>query len=248
MSCELGTLFSNNIVTILVNNMAKIKVGAPAVSRYHQIEHFFVENDLPNLNDHDFPVPGYFLNVSGHMFLAPDEKINYSALNESNYVVESLTNSEPNFQNMTPDCVNCNLFTVLSHQTEVQWNVKMSPDDSRDAIKKNIDHFLPKDMTQGELFLSLGDNLTFDSIDRVLNATANLSQCKIFRFYKEDSDFLYKIFISNVQPTEAPLYIFNEGCGKKRFNFNIPEHELVTLIMHKKTYQMFELAPPVIKN
>ena len=58
---------------------------------------FFIENDLRNLNDDDFPMPGYLLIVSGHMLLTLDEKINYNALNEGNYVVESLTNSEPNF-------------------------------------------------------------------------------------------------------------------------------------------------------
>ena len=57
---------------------------------------FFIENDLRNLNDDDFPMPGYLLIVSGHMLLTLDEKINYNALNEGNYVVESLTNSEPN--------------------------------------------------------------------------------------------------------------------------------------------------------
>lgn len=45
--------------------MAKVKVGAPAVSRYHHIERFFPNDDMPNLNDHDFLVPGYLLNVSG---------------------------------------------------------------------------------------------------------------------------------------------------------------------------------------
>ena len=54
------------------------------------------------------------------MFLTLDEKVNYSALNESNYVVESLTNTDSNFQNMTHDGVNCNLLIVLSHQAEVQ--------------------------------------------------------------------------------------------------------------------------------
>ena len=54
------------------------------------------------------------------MFLTIDEKVNYSALNESNYVVESLANTESNFQNMAHDGVNCNLLTVLSHQVEVQ--------------------------------------------------------------------------------------------------------------------------------
>lgn len=116
-------------------------------------------------------------------------------------------------------------------------NVKMSPDDCRDAIKKNIDDFLLKDMTSDEFFLSLVDNLTFDSIDQVLNATANLFQSKIVRFYKEDSNYLHKTFISNVQPTEVPLYIFSEGCGKKRFNFNIQEHRPVTNYTQKDLFQ-----------
>ena len=97
MGRELGNFFSDKIATISGDDMAKIKVGAPAVSRYHQIKDFFIENDLRNLNDDDFPMPGYLLIVSGHMLLTLDEKINYNALNEGNFVVESLTNSEPNF-------------------------------------------------------------------------------------------------------------------------------------------------------
>ena len=115
---------------------------------------------------------------------------------------------------MTLDCVNCNLFTALSHQTEVQWNVKMSPDDCRDIIKKKFDDFLPKDMTQDELFFSLANNLRFDCIDRVLNAAANLFQCKIFRFYKEGSDYLYKIFFSNVQPPKLHFTSSAKGLVK----------------------------------
>ncbi len=49
--------------------MAKIKVGAPAVSRYHQIRRIFSSSDMPNLSDHDFSVPNYLLSVSGYMFL-----------------------------------------------------------------------------------------------------------------------------------------------------------------------------------
>ena len=60
MRRELGTLFSDNVTTSSVDEMAKIKVGAPAVSRYHL--------KVPNFDDHDFPVPGYLLSVSGHMF------------------------------------------------------------------------------------------------------------------------------------------------------------------------------------
>ena len=51
--------------------MAKIKVGAPAVSGYHQIKCILPVNEQENLNDHDFPVPGYLLATSGYMFLEP---------------------------------------------------------------------------------------------------------------------------------------------------------------------------------
>ena len=41
----------------------------------------------------------------------------------------------------------------------------MSPDDCYDTIKKNLDNFLPKDMTPDKLFLRIADNLMFDSVD-----------------------------------------------------------------------------------
>ena len=47
MSRELGTLFNDKIVTILFDEIAKIKVVASDTSRYHQIKNFFAENDLP---------------------------------------------------------------------------------------------------------------------------------------------------------------------------------------------------------
>ena len=49
--------------------ICKVKVGAPAVSRYHQIRKIYPSGDTPNLKDHDFPVLQYLLNVSGYMFL-----------------------------------------------------------------------------------------------------------------------------------------------------------------------------------
>ena len=99
---ELGTLFSDNVTTISVDDMAKIKVGAPAVSRYHQIKRFFAEGDSPNFDDHDFPVPGYLLSVAGLMFLNLNENTSDSEFNESNYAVGSL-NKKPSFENMVPD-------------------------------------------------------------------------------------------------------------------------------------------------
>ena len=46
-----------------------IKVGALAVSRYHQIQHYFPTEDAPNVPDHDFPIPGYDIIPSGYMRL-----------------------------------------------------------------------------------------------------------------------------------------------------------------------------------
>ena len=59
-----------------MDDMAKLKVGAPAVSRYHQIRRMFSSSDMPNLSDHDFPVPKYLLSVSGYMFLEQQEESN----------------------------------------------------------------------------------------------------------------------------------------------------------------------------
>ena len=59
-----------NAAMLSVYDMAKIKVGAQAVSQYHQIRSMlFMNNDSPNLPDHDFPVVGYLLNISNYMFL-----------------------------------------------------------------------------------------------------------------------------------------------------------------------------------
>lgn len=62
-------MFSKEIAVLSCNDMNKVKVGAAAVSRYHQLSHYFELGDSPNLLDHDFPVPGYLLIPSGYMLL-----------------------------------------------------------------------------------------------------------------------------------------------------------------------------------
>ena len=74
MGHELSSLFPNDISILSADDMARIKVGAPAVSRHHQVKLRFLENDTPNLNDHDFPVSGYLLNVSRHVLGKPPYK------------------------------------------------------------------------------------------------------------------------------------------------------------------------------
>ena len=66
---EFAELFKEDIDVLSIDDMAKVKVGAPAVSRYHQLRRIYAKENMPNLSDHDFPTPGYLINVSGYMLL-----------------------------------------------------------------------------------------------------------------------------------------------------------------------------------
>ena len=66
---EFSVMFENECAVFSGDDMNKVKVGALAVSRYHQIQLFFPVEDAPNVPDHDFPIPGYLLIPSGYMRL-----------------------------------------------------------------------------------------------------------------------------------------------------------------------------------
>ena len=85
MRRELAALYPNDVAILSVDDMAKVKAGPPAVSRYHQVKRFFMSNDSPNLPDHDFPVPGYLLNVSRYLFLESKENSHPGLVNSSVY-------------------------------------------------------------------------------------------------------------------------------------------------------------------
>ena len=57
---ELGSLFSTDISILSYK-----KVGAPAVSSYHQIKDIYPGSEGPIQKKRDFPYPGYLLIVSG---------------------------------------------------------------------------------------------------------------------------------------------------------------------------------------
>ena len=100
---ELVSLYSNDIDILSVDEMSKIKVGPPAVSRCHQIKRIYPTNDAPNLNDHDFPLLGYLINVFRHMFLEKqtDElHPEQDRLLQSPCYHASRSSSEPNFDSM----------------------------------------------------------------------------------------------------------------------------------------------------
>lgn len=71
---EFTAMFDNECAIFSCDDMNKIKVGALAVSRYHQIQRFFPVDDAPNVLDHDFPIPGYLIIPSGYMRLLSKAK------------------------------------------------------------------------------------------------------------------------------------------------------------------------------
>ena len=79
-------MFSKECAILSADDMNKIKVGALAVSRYHQIQRFFLTDEFSNVPDHDFPVPGYLKIPSGYMRL-----INRSSLDSSIVDGEDMT-------------------------------------------------------------------------------------------------------------------------------------------------------------
>ena len=67
-------MFNKSVCILSTDDMAKVKVGPPAVSRYHQIRRYFLGADTPNMPDHNFPIPGYLVNVSGYMMLEEEKR------------------------------------------------------------------------------------------------------------------------------------------------------------------------------
>ena len=47
----------------------KIHTGGQAVSRYHQVRTIFPDDDMPQYEDHDFPIPNYLVEPDGYLFL-----------------------------------------------------------------------------------------------------------------------------------------------------------------------------------
>ena len=69
MFCEAAEFYSDEVIRISADDKNKVNVGTLAVSRYHQLSRFFMENDSPNYLDHDFPIPGYKITPSGYLIL-----------------------------------------------------------------------------------------------------------------------------------------------------------------------------------
>ena len=72
---EFISMFPCSVSILSTDDMAKIKVGPPAVSQYHQVRKMFMKDDNMNLPDYGFPIPRYLLNTLGYMWLQITLKI-----------------------------------------------------------------------------------------------------------------------------------------------------------------------------
>ena len=68
---EMATLCSDGTLCLSVDNKNKVEVGNPAANRRTQIRSFYLENDAPNYNDHDFPYRNSKLTPAGYQILKP---------------------------------------------------------------------------------------------------------------------------------------------------------------------------------
>lgn len=204
MRHELASLFSEEIAILSVDDMAKIKVGAPAVSRYHQIKRFFLENDRLNLSDHDFPVPGYLLNVSGYMFLESNDFFEGNVNNDPKPVTfyHSQNNKDPDFSQMVIEDFNDNFFNIIRRQAEHHLNIQVSEKECMDALKNdvNVD--------------SLKEEISLASFNDTLAAVANLFKCRVIVFYKHDGEVIFNGINPQSSTIEPPIYLFRE---RKKF-------------------------------
>ena len=172
------------------------------------MKHIFLEGDNSYLNDHNFPVPGYLLSVSGHMFIANDNPTNHTNIsNESAYAAETLTNTEPHFTQFVANATNCDIFKVLSRQASIQWDIKMTGSECRDTLK---------------------DTVEIDSdFESIIAASSKIFQCNVVVFSRRDNDLLSQTTSCGTEPKAGLLYIFREDGGKE-----LPLTVLYLLLLH----------------
>jgi hypothetical protein len=101
---EFGSLFAEEVLTTSMDTMNTIHMGCTAVSRYHQLHKYFLEDDMPDFNDHglwdcpfvrctylsrsvfslaDFGAAGYNLKCTGVLVCERKAADNHAPLRES---------------------------------------------------------------------------------------------------------------------------------------------------------------------
>ena len=127
-----------------MDDMAKIKVGPPTV-RYHQLKRLFPSADQPYFSDHDFPIPGYYLNASGYMELdcshfEPNTTVEFNELNSASvYDYEKNTINKIDRGHFTT--VNQEPSTLLDcvfDQLRIHLNTKVNTNDLVDVLIEEL--------------------------------------------------------------------------------------------------------------
>ena len=170
--------------------MAKIKVGAPAVSRYHQLRRLYPQSHMLNCADHDFPVPNYLLSASGYMILEDkDEAIG----SESAHLPDSTsdkTNDSAHKSNITVNVDHlASLLCAISNQCWSQLNVTTTANELRDTIINEMscnsdvycEHFNVEKSVLDELcanHLEYGSSL---HVDIISSAISTIFQCQVIQ-------------------------------------------------------------------
>ena len=150
-----------------MDDMAKIKVGAPAVSRYHQIRRLFPTNDSPNFEDHDFPVPNYLLSVSGYMFLKmnPREEILEEESREAN------------------DSESHSFWTVASKECKKHFNINASAEEIISYAQRETDlhnSFYERKFDLTKEGISVEATMTSQvQLEIISTALASIFECKV---------------------------------------------------------------------
>ena len=172
--------------------MAKIKVGPPAVSRYHQLKIIFPTNDQPNFGDHDFPIPGYLLSPSGYMFLDHNNFV------ESNELFDN-DETEPDEKDQNVQLFSYNLFKikeksinifeVVKDQIDLHLSIKADIEEIKEVVKKVItenktiyvDENIDSDVAIHKILTNIKDNENLN-FDKIILAIASLFYTNVVLF------------------------------------------------------------------
>lgn len=226
---EFCTMLDADSCILSMDDMAKIKVGAPAVSRYHQIRRIFHSSDMPNLNDHDFPVPNYLLSVSGYMFLeGASAEDDTNSLSETAY--DTTRNSNENIEEVKLGEVADNLWSVLIEQCKTQLNVNVSEEDLKDVIanelKENGNIYRSKvDINNlADLFKNLS---SANNLDVVTEAISSQFQCDIIRLKSNGAKEVLK-GRHDSSSKQSPLYYGFKETDGRFYHVRFPEESIDT--------------------
>ena len=200
----MGALYPSDVAILSIDDMAKVKVGPLSVSRYHQVKRFYMNNDSPNLPDHDFPVPDYLLNVSRYIFLESKENSDQNhpgLVNGSVYDSHNSENHNISYDMLMVNGPSQNIFHSLACQTEIHLNVKMSAMECKGQILAYME-----EQVEEKIPNTLNESLDLETIEAVLRAASALFKCEIM-FYHSETGAQFNVIKNAEKTLESLLFI-----------------------------------------